>query len=235
MVNRIFKKKSQYALKLERILGFYPKNINVYKQAFTHKSTLSDNDKKIAESNERLEFLGDTVLSTVVSHFLFVKFPFKDEGFLTQLRSRFVSREMLNLLGRKIGLSELIEKKPEEHAASIYGNTLEALIGAIYIDKGYKVAQNFIYQKLIHNHIDTQEVMVNETNFKSRVIEWCQKDKHTFRFEVKENQEKNIHLYTVELFLDDKLEGVGIANSKKKAEQLASEQFYNEHLKEIIE
>ncbi|NCP45184.1 MAG: ribonuclease III, partial [Flavobacteriales bacterium] len=152
-------------MKLERILGFYPKNINVYKQAFTHKSTLSDNDKKIAESNERLEFLGDTVLSTVVSHFLFVKFPFKDEGFLTQLRSRFVSREMLNLLGRKIGLSELIEKKPEEHAASIYGNTLEALIGAIYIDKGYKVAQNFIYQKLIHNHIDTQEVMVNETNF----------------------------------------------------------------------
>ena len=147
MLALLFKKKSQYALKLERILGFFPKNTSIYKQALTHKSLVGDD--KIIQSNERLEFLGDSILSSVVSHYLFLRYPFKDEGFLTQLRSRFVSREMLNKLGKKIGLAELIEKKPEERSLSILGNALEALIGAIYIDKGYEQAQKFIQQKLI--------------------------------------------------------------------------------------
>lgn len=228
----MFKKKSQYALKLERILGFYPKNIAIYQQAFTHRSALLDSDKKTFESNERLEFLGDTILDSVISHFLFIKFPFKDEGYLTQLRSRFVSREMLNFLGRKIGLEEVIEKKQVEHAVSILGNALEALIGAIYIDKGYVGAQQFIFKRLIQPHIDIEEIATNETNFKSRVIEWCQKNKITIKFLTTEKDEKNNKLYTIQLVINDVVKGVGVAHSKKKAEQLAAEQFYTNELRD---
>lgn len=226
MLALLFKKKSQYALKLERILGFFPKNTSIYKQALTHKSLVGDD--KIIQSNERLEFLGDSILSSVVSHYLFLRYPFKDEGFLTQLRSRFVSREMLNSLGKKIGLAELIEKKPEEKSLSILGNALEALIGAIYIDKGYEHARNFIEQKLIENHLDSEKIVAQETNFKSRVIEWCQKNKIPFEFETIEDLEGNQNIYTVTLLINSEIKGTGKAFSKKKAEQYAAEQFYNE-------
>lgn len=217
-------------MKLHRILGFYPKNIAVYKQAFTHKSILAGNNKKIVESNERLEFLGDTILDSVVSHFLFTKYPFKDEGYLTQLRSRFVSREMLNFLGRKIGLNEVIEKNQDENSASILGNALEALIGAIYIDKGYKTTQQFVLKRLIQPHVNLEEIAANETNFKSRVIEWCQKNKFDFEF-VTINEASNNKIYTIHLVINNVVKGVGEALTKKKAAQLAAEEFYNKEIK----
>jgi len=228
----IFKKKSQYALKLERILGFYPKKIAIYQQALTHKSHVSDKNKVI-KSNERLEFLGDSVLNSVISHYLFSKYPFIDEGQLTQLRSRFVSRETLNTVALKIGLGELIEKKQEDKSVSILGNALEAIIGAIYVDKGYDETKKFVYKQLIGVHIDSDKIVANETNFKSRVIEWCQKNKIDFEFITDESEKNQRSFFSVTLLVGGNEKGKGEAFSKKKAEQHAAQQFY-EAIKEEL-
>ena len=223
---RVFKKKSDFALKLERILGFYPNQTTFYYQAFLHKSAIKDNELKSFESNERLEFLGDAVLDSIISHYLFAKFPLKDEGYLTQLRSRLVSRQNLNNLGAKLGLNELVQANLDKESKTVYGDALEALIGAIYLDKGYIFAKQFVEQKLLQSHIDIEEVIVTETDFKSRVIEWCQKEKMTFDFVVSENEDKNEKLYTANLLIDNVIKGSGTAYTKKKAEQLSAEQFY---------
>lgn len=214
-------------MKLERLLGFYPKNIAIYQQALTHKSHVSDKNK-IIKSNERLEFLGDSILNSIISHYLFSKYPFIDEGQLTQLRSRFVSRETLNNIAVKIGLSELIEKKQEDRSTSILGNALEAIIGAIYVDKGYDKTKKFVYKQLIDIHIDSDKIVANETNFKSRIIEWCQKHKIDFNFVTVETEKNQRSFFNVILFIDGKEKGKGEAFSKKKAEQHAAQQFYEE-------
>lgn len=225
-LKKVFKK-NEFALKLERIIGFYPSQVSLYQQAFSHKSLTQNNKLQAFESNERLEFLGDAILDSIISHYLFSKFPKKDEGFLTKLRSRLVSRQMLNNLGLKIGIQELIKSNLEQESKSIYGDALEALIGAIYLDKGYVYAQRFVEERLLQNHVDIEEVIQTETDFKSRVIEWCQKEKLEFNFKVVEKEEGNEKLYTAELFIDQKLLGKGTAYTKKKAEQLAAEQLYN--------
>ncbi len=226
-LKRVFRKKDEFGLTLERIIGFYPHQISIYQQAFLHKSLTQNNQLKSFESNERLEFLGDAILDSIISHYLFNKFPKKDEGYLTMLRSRLVSRQTLNNLGVKIGLQELIKSNLDRASKSIYGDALEALIGAIYLDKGYGFAQKFVEEKLLQNHIDIDEVMQTETDFKSRVIEWCQKEKLSFDFEITEQEEKNEKLYTAVLLVNKEFKGKGIAFTKKKAEQLAAEQYYN--------
>jgi ribonuclease-3 len=228
MALKIFKKKSEYALKLERILGFYPDKISLYKQAFIHKSTLLEEDKKPFESNERLEFLGDAILDAVISNYIYSKFPFKDEGFLTQLRSKLVRRQFLNNLAEKIGLTELVVSNLDRESKSIYGDALEALIGAIYLDKGYKKAEAFILNKLLQNHVELNEVIENETDFKSRAIEWAQKNKLKFEFEIEDIENGQTKTYLAKLFIDNQLKGKGEAISKKRAEQLAAEQFLRE-------
>jgi len=228
MVLNLFKKKSEYALKLERILGFYPDKISLYQQAFTHKSTLVDEAKKSFESNERLEFLGDAILDAVISSYIYGKFPFKDEGFLTKLRSKLVRRQFLNRLAEKIGLEELIVSSLDRESKSILGDALEALIGAIYLDKGYGKAEDFILSKLIQNHVELNDVIETETDFKSRAIEWAQKNKKTYEFQIEEIDSEFSKTYLAKLFMDNELKGKGEALSKKKAEQLASEQFFKE-------
>jgi ribonuclease-3 len=223
---KVFGKKDEFALKLERIIGFYPNNLALYHQAFLHKSVIQHNNLKPFESNERLEFLGDAILDSIISHYFFLKFPFKDEGFLTQLRSRVVSRQNLNSLGVKLGFKELINAKLDKESRSIYGDALEAIIGAIYLDKGYKYAQQFVEEKLLQTHIDLDEIINTETDFKSRVIEWCQKEKLDFDFVISEQEDKNGSLYLAELIINQELKGRGTANSKKKAEQYAAEYFY---------
>ena len=224
--NRVFRKKDEYALILERIIGFYPHQVSIYKQAFLHKSILQNIDLQSFESNERLEFLGDAILDSVISHYLYHKFSKKDEGYLTKLRSRLVSRQMLNNLGVKIGLQELMQSNLERASKSVYGDALEALIGAIYLDKGYPFAQRFIEETLIQNHIDIEELIQTESDFKSRVIEWCQKEKFRFEFKISPSDETNEKMYTAALFINDELKGKGIAFTKKQAEQAAAEQFY---------
>lgn len=226
--NKVFKRKSEFALILKRILGFYPNQTHFYHQAFTHKSAIKDTGKNFYESNERLEFLGDAILDSIISHYLFNKFPFEDEGYLTQLRSKLVSRQNLNNLGLKIGINELIDAKLERETKTVYGDALEALIGAIHLDKGYKFAEQFVIQNLIQTHLNIEEMMLTETDFKSRVLEWTQKQKQQIEFKITEQDQKNNKLFTAELFINNVNKGKGIAYSKKKAEQLASEQFFNE-------
>lgn len=224
----VFRKKDEYALILERIIGFYPHQISLYKQAFLHKSLTQNNKLQPFESNERLEFLGDAILDSIISHYLFIKFPKNDEGFLTKLRSRLVSRQNLNNLGIKIGLQELMKSSLERESKSIYGDALEALIGAIYLDKGYFFATKFVEEKLLENHIDIEAVLETETDFKSRVIEWCQKEKLSCYFKVIEQENINEKLYTAHLIVNKELKGKGTAFTKKQAEQSAAEQFYKE-------
>lgn len=230
MVLKLFKKKSEYALKLERILGFYPDKISLYQQAFIHKSTLIDESKQSFESNERLEFLGDAILDAVISSYIYGKFPFKDEGFLTQLRSKLVRRQFLNNLADKIGLAELVVSSLDRESKSILGDALEALIGAIYLDKGYEKAEYFILSKLLENHVELNEVIETETDYKSRAIEWAQKNKVKFDFQIEEVGTELSKTYLAKLFIDNELKGKGEAVSKKKAEQLASEQFFKEKI-----
>lgn len=209
------------------MLGFYPKNIDLYKLAFRHKSAAQEVKHGIKDSNERLEYLGDAVLSAVIAHYLFQTFPYKDEGFLTKMRSRLVSRAQLNKLAMKLGIDQLIESNVDGNPRnkSINGDAFEALIGAIYLDRGYAIAQKFIVNRILRHHIDIDEVESTETDFKSKLIEWVQKEKKEVRFEVLEEigtgHEKQ---YLVEVVIDSKHYGRGQHFSKKKAEQSAAEE-----------
>ena len=228
MAFKIFKKKSEYALKLERILGFYPDQISLYEQAFTHKSMLLGTDKQAYESNERLEFLGDAILDAVISVYIFKKFPLKDEGFLTQLRSKLVSRLFLNNLAFKMGLDTFIQSNLDRESKTVMGDALEALIGAIYLDKGYQISEKFILKQLFETHVVIEDVLEKETDYKSRTIEWAQKGKHKLEFETEELGSLNNKFYKTKLFIDNQLVGTGEAANKKTSEQIACEQFVKE-------
>jgi len=217
-------------VELESLIGYKFQDSHYLIRALTHSSYSNENKKAKLKNNERLEFLGDAVLETITSNYLFCKFPLKDEGYLTQLRAKLVSRQTLNVLCVKIGLNEFINAKLEKESKSIYGDALEALIGAIFIDKGYLAAQQFVEQKLLQNHIDIEEVILTETDFKSRVIEWCHKEKLSFIFNITEQEDKKEKLYHAELLIDNGLKGKGAAFTKKKAEQLAAEEFYKNTL-----
>lgn len=194
-----------------------------------HTSVAKEKRKGFIESNERLEYLGDAVLGMAVAEYLFNKYPFKDEGFLTEIRSRIVNREHLNQLAKKIGLSDLIEyngnaKTNSLSFKSIYGDALEALIGAIYLDKGYRKSKNFILRKLIIPHVDLDEIINTDINFKSKIIEWSQKENRDIRFDVSE-QKNNGHYkkFEARIFVDNEEVSKGHGLSKKKAEQNAAE------------
>lgn len=212
---------------LRNILGFYPTHISLYKLAFRHSSAAQVIKKGIKDSNERLEFLGDSVIGTVVADYLFKKFPFKDEGFLTKMRSKMVSRQKHNQLAIKLGLNNFIEVNNERHGnktSSINGDAYEALIGAIYLDKGYSFAQQFILTRIVNVHIDMDEVETKEVDFKSKIIEWAQKEKKEFRFDtIIDGAASDDKQYSIQLLVDNVAVGNAQHFSKKRAEQLASE------------
>jgi ribonuclease-3 len=174
-------------------------------------------------SNERLEYLGDAVLGAVIADLLFKRFPTRDEGFLTEMRSRIVSRENLKQVAIKIGIDELLKRDAVPGTyRSMYGDAFEALIGAIYIDKGYKVTQSFIIDRIVRHHVDLQAIEQTENNFKSVILNWGQKEKHSVVFEVLEEDAKT-RLIKVRLLIDDKEVSTGTDFVKKKAEQIAAE------------
>ncbi len=212
---------------LHNILGFYPTNISLYKLAFRHSSVAQFIKKGIKDSNERLEFLGDSVIGTVVADYLFKKFPFKDEGFLTKMRSKMVSRQKHNQLAIKLGLNNFIEVSNDRlghKPSSINGDAYEALIGAIYLDKGYKFAQQFILTRIVNVHIDMDEMETKEVDFKSKFIEWAQKEKKEFRFEtLSDAATADDKQYCIQLLLAEEAVGKAQHYSKKRAEQLVSE------------
>ncbi len=213
---------------LRNILGFYPSNINLYQQAFRHSSVSQSLKTGIKISNERLEFLGDSIIGSVVAEYLFKKFPYKDEGFLTKMRSKIVSRNQHNQIALKLGLNKFIEAQNDRFGAkptSITGDAFEALVGAIYLDKGYKAAQNFLIKRIINVHIDIDDLETKEVDFKSKFIEWAQKEKKEFRFEtVEDGATATNKQYVVHLIVESQVFGTSQHISKKRAEQLAAEQ-----------
>jgi len=211
---------------IKNTLGFYPGNIYLYRLAFRHKSVALKISNGVKHSNERLEYLGDAVLGSVVADFLFKKFPYNDEGFLTGMRSKIVSRSSLNKLSYKLGLNKFIQSNGESktQSKSINGDAFEALIGAIYLDKGYNFTKKIITNRIIKNHFDIEELVKLDVSAKSSLIEWVQKEKFSIEFNiVDEIGEGYKKLYVVEIVIDNKPICKGQDFSIKGAEKLASE------------
>jgi ribonuclease-3 len=228
---RLFKKASEkdkrFSRSVKNITGAYPYNPKLYVLAMKHSSVAASNEKGFKESNERLEYLGDAILGAVVAEYLFKKFPYKDEGFLTEIRSRIVNRESLNKLAIKIGLSELIEYDAKRRNAlshkSLYGDAMEAFIGALFLDRGFEFSRKFIIRKLIMHHFDMNEIVETTTNFKSSVIEWCQKNNKEVSFTVVEEiGAKHKKQFRTILAINGEEVAEGYGFSKKKAEQDAA-------------
>jgi ribonuclease-3 len=218
----------KYVKVLKNLLGFVPGNISVYKLAFRHKSVAQNVKKGVKNSNERLEFLGDAVLGSVVAEVLFKLYPYEDEGFLTELRSKIVSRNNLNQLARKLGFDKLVEYDSRmlnsSRQGSLLGDAFEALVGAIYLDKGYDFTRHFLVNHIIKSHIDIHTLEQTETNFKSKLIEWCQRHSKDIAFDLIGNEDgENTKLFTVQAIIDGEVMGLGKEFNKKTAEKLAAE------------
>ena len=216
----------QLKVSLKNILGFSPRNLSLYQQAFRHNSVAKEIKDGVKDSNERLEFLGDSVLSTVIADFLFRKYPYKDEGFLTKMRSKIVSRDHLNQLSVKLGLNKFLSQTmdPGLKHSSMNGDAFEALIGAIYLDKGFSAAQEFMLNRILKFHMDVEKILITETDFKSKIIEWSQRERQDMKFKV---MEENGNGYDKQFIIAVTVQGEIVAQaehfSKKKAEQLSAE------------
>lgn len=212
---------------ITNVTNITPDNVYLYSLALTHTSFVKQQATGKQDTNERLEFLGDSILGAVVAEFLYKKFPYKDEGFLTEIRSRIVNRESLNHIALKIGLNALVKIDQNNQNArfkSINGNALEALVGAIYLDKGYKTTRKFILDKLIKPHFDFHTLVNTTSNFKSKIIEWAQGQNKTARFDIiLQKHSGNTTEFTAEVVIDDNPVATGTGYSKKKAEQSAAE------------
>lgn len=221
-LRRNFGRDKEYYRQIDDMFGFIPNNIELYKLALIHKSAsfvLPDGGQM---NNERLEYLGDAIIEAVTSDYLYIEFPEKPEGFLTQLRSKIVSRHSLNLLAERIGLDRLLVAHAGATLAQkhIYGDAFEAMIGAIYLDQGYDFTNRLLINYIYANFLDMETLSEEETDFKSRLIEWCQKNHHTIRFETKLTS-GNRFLSTI--FIDDMEVSHGRGTSKKESEQHAAQ------------
>lgn len=208
-----------------QMLGFYPDRIDLYQEALTHRSSsIRVNSKWI--NNERLEFLGDAILDAIVADILYKKFENKKEGFLTSTRSRIVQRDTLNKIAVEIGIDKIITTSTRNlaHNTNIFGDALEAIIGAIYLDQGYRVTKKFVYETLIKEHINIDNVLKSEVDFKSRLIEWGQKHKVEVAFELVESSydEQNNPIFKSMVLVGGLDLGSGKGYSKKESHQKAS-------------
>ena len=226
-----------FFIELKRIIGFSPKDLYYYKKAFIHRSIKkTDKESGLPQNYERLEFLGDAMLSAIIAAYLFEEVPSGDEGYLTQMRSKIVSREHLNELGKDIDLLKFVKSTvaKSKFGENIHGNVFEALVGAIYLDRGYKYCEKFIHKRVLAPYVDVPKLEGKITSYKSIFIEWCQKQKKDFKFEVYEDTGKNkVKHFSVKLFLDGKIIAKGRATSKKKAEETASKRAYYAFQQEI--
>ncbi len=210
---------------IQNIADLTPSNLALYQLATMHSSIAKENPNGLKESNERLEYLGDAILGAAVADYLFKKFPFKPEGFLTEIRSRIVNREALNLLAKKIGVASIVQfdNKNSHLQQVILGNTLEAIVGAVYLDKGYLRTKKFVIDKLITPNYDLDELVNSNTNYKSKIIEWAQREGKEVRFEIiNVKKARNHKEFTAQVMVDNEAMGTGYGNSKKKAEQDAA-------------
>lgn len=234
IIRRIVGKNRYYYKFIHRLFGTTPNNIELYKLALVHRSASIVLSDRSVINNERLEFLGDAVIETVVSEMLFIEYPEMNEGALTQLRSRIVSRMTLNKLATDMGIDTQIIANPASiniHKQNIYGDAFEALVGALYLDKGYNIT-NRILIRLFDDNLDIELITQTERDFKSRIIEWCQKYRKTVEFssEVSGSGSDIAPNFETTLLINGEAEGFGLGRSKKEAEQRAARQFYEEHI-----
>ena len=214
---------------IHKILGFKPNDIEYYRKAFTHRSSNKLDLKGNPINYERLEFLGDAMLSAVIAGHLFNVVPSGDEGYLTKMRSKIVSREHLNELGKDLNLIQLVDSKvPFQHFGdNIHGNIFEALVGAIFLDRGYVYCEKFIHKRVILPYVDIAKLEGKVISYKSLVIEWCQKEKKAFNYDVfDDNGNDGQRFFGVKLSIDNKVIAKARATSKKKAEEIASKRAY---------
>lgn len=216
------KQDKEFKQKLKNILGFNPTNIALYKQAFRHSSSSNEITEHF-QSNERLEFLGDAILGAVVAEYLFKLFPTKDEGFLTQMRSRIVNGQNLFALSKKFGFDVLLNSrltKKEKVGSSAYGDVFEAFLGAVFMDKGFEVTKKFILNNIIKNHLDMNDLLQNDTDYKSQFQVLMQRQKKQFEYTIlKEEHNGKEKLYSIQLSIDGVEQAVFEHKSKKVAEQ----------------
>lgn len=229
ILNSRSKNDGNFFVFIHKILGFKPKSLKFYKTAFTHRSMNIKDSQGNTINYERLEFLGDAMLGAVIASHLYVEVPSGDEGYLTKMRSKIVSREHLNELGRDLNLISLVESKiPKgQFGDNIHGNLFEALVGAIFLDKGYKYCEKFIYKKVIIPYVDIEKLEGKVISYKSLLIEWCQKEKKIFSYHVYEDTgNDDIRHFSVKLSIDNKVVAKARATSKKKAEEKASKRAF---------
>lgn len=209
-----------------KMMGFFPHRISLYEQALSHKSTFLRTKDGVPINNERLEFLGDAVLDAVVGHIVYVYFKRRGEGFLTNMRSKIVQRETLNKLAVQIGLDKMIKSTSHlsSHNSYMCGNAFEALVGAIYLDRGYEYCRLFIQKKIIDKHVNLDKLSHKEVNFKSRLIEWGQKRKVVVDFKLIDQQkdESGNPIFKTEIMLENISAGQGEGYSKKESQQIAA-------------
>ena len=223
-----FRKEKELFSALYQILGFYPHDLTLYKQALLHKSMGRRNEKGKPVNNERLEFLGDAILDAVVGDIVYRHFEGKREGFLTNTRSKLVSRDTLGKLSKEMGIAELIKSAGHStsHNSYMNGNAFEALVGAIYLDRGYDACMRFMQKRILAQLINIDKVAYKEVNFKSKLLEWSQKNrvKLEFRELSQERDEKGSPVFTIQVFIEDVEGCVGKGFSKKESHQMASKE-----------
>lgn len=226
-IRLLFHKDRESYLCFYKILGFFPRNIQLYQQALLHKSTSLRSEKGRPINNERLEFLGDAILDAIVGDIVYQRFEGKREGFLTNTRSKIVQRETLNKLAVEIGLDKLIKysTRSSSHNSYMYGNAFEAFIGAIYLDQGYDRCKQFMEQRIINQYIDLEKISRKEVNFKSKLIEWSQKNKTEVSFELIEQffDQNSNPIFQTEVRIEGIPAGTGIGYSKKESQQNAAQ------------
>jgi ribonuclease-3 len=223
------KQDGDFFLGITNILGFKPKNLKIFKKAFLHRSANKKDKKGNPMNYERLEFLGDAMVGTIISRYLYNEVPEGDEGYLTKMRSKIVSREHLNELGKDLNLIKFVESRiPKTHFGdNIHGNVFEALVGAIYLDRGYKYCEKFIHERVIVPYVDIEQLEGKVISYKSLVIEWCQKQKKTFDYNVYEDTGNDVlKHFAVKLSIGNIVVAKARATSKKKAEERASKRAY---------
>lgn len=225
LLKKIFKKQSKQSFdkQLKNLLGINPGNESLYKTALSHRSVKEGPE----ENNERLEYLGDAVLSAIVADYLFKRYPYKGEGFLTEMRSKMVNRQQLNDIALKIGLKKLTMYNKFDSSlkgSQIFGNTLEALVGAVYIDKGYKRTHRWVLQRIVMPHLFVDDLEQIDINLKNKLIGWASKNGKLLEFEtVEEKMENGRRVFTIAAVLDGETMAKGKGFNKKDASQIAAQ------------
>jgi ribonuclease-3 len=214
----------ELARKLKSVLGFVPNNLRLFKLAFFHKSMNNSEIKRKSNNNERLEYLGDSVLSTIVAEYLYKKYPGRDEGFLTKMRSKIVKRKTLNKVAEKMGIDLILSKYTQgKMSYSMLGNAFEALIGALYIEYGYEKTKNYVIAKILMKYLDVHELEQSDDNYKSQLLEWGQKEgkQISYKLITKYKLDKRDR-FKIGVYLDGEEICIAEDFNKKSAEQIAS-------------